>query len=197
MNKVIYDKSKNQEAIIVSAMPGAGKSTLMNKAKNEGLQVIDSDSQSYHYHTNEKGQYIDINGNVAKTPNERVLINQFPQNYIDALKQQKMQNDIIFVSSHKQVRNMLTEANIPFIFFAYQEMMKAEIVQRIRERISNQPNQIIADVIEKNWHEWMQEIKNETQYPVIRLKPREYLSSLLLISGKTISLRDDIAQLIK
>lgn len=67
---------------IISAFPGTGKSYVYRKYINSDLKIIDSDSSKF------SKEY-------------------FPANYIEHIKRCLGRYDIVFVSSHKSVRQAL------------------------------------------------------------------------------------------
>ena len=68
-------------AILVSAFPGMGKSYAFNELKDK-IKVLDSDSSKFDK-------------------------SDFPSNYIEHIKNNIKDNDIIFISSHKEMKNAL------------------------------------------------------------------------------------------
>ena len=80
--------------IVVSAFPGTGKTHF---AKYTDLDVLDSDSSKYSW------------------VKEGVRHPDFPANYIRHIKENLGVVNIILVSTHKVVREALTEAGIDFL----------------------------------------------------------------------------------
>ena len=77
-----------KDTLLISAFPGCGKSTTYMTYKGK-IIVLDSDSAFF-----------------PKT--------NFPKNYIEHIKKQIGVADIVFISSHKEVRDALRNENIPF-----------------------------------------------------------------------------------
>ena len=74
-----FNEHKSIETLVVSAFPGCGKSHLF---RNKGeKKILDSDSSTFDK-------------------------SQFPQNYIEHIKFNIGEVDIILVSSHKEVRHL-------------------------------------------------------------------------------------------
>ena len=123
---------------IISAFPGSGKSVFHKK--NE-LTTLDSDSSGYSW---VKG----INGNLYRNDN-------FPQNYIDHIKENIGKYEFIFVSSHKEVRTALLDNNI-FHYVVYPDITrKDEFIKRYRERGNDDP---FIQLVTKNWNDWQNEM---------------------------------------
>jgi adenylate kinase len=75
--------------VVVSGFPGVGKSTLFAQAK--GRRILDSDSTDFSW------------ADAAK----KVRHPNWPQNYIDHIRNNLGRADIILVSSHDVVRDAL------------------------------------------------------------------------------------------
>ena len=83
---------------IVSAFPCCGKTYYFENKKD--LVVLDSDISNFSWIKDE-------NGNNTKERNP-----EFPNNYIEHIKENIGKVDIIFVSSHKVVRDALSESGL-------------------------------------------------------------------------------------
>jgi hypothetical protein len=122
---------------IVSAFPGVGKTTYH---KNNPKTTLDSDSSGFSWIVNENG--------------EKVRNSEFPQNYINHIKENIGKYKYIFVSSHKEVRDALLD-NCLFFYLVYpDDERKDEFIQRYRDR-GNDENFI--KLVDSKWDEWMRE----------------------------------------
>lgn len=122
---------------IVSAFPGVGKTTYHKKHSET---TLDSDSSSFSWIINDNG--------------EKVRNPEFPQNYIEHIKQNIGKYKYIFVSSHKEVRDALLD-NCLYFYLVYPEgNRKEEFIQRYRDR-GNDENFI--KLVDSNWDDWMEE----------------------------------------
>lgn len=122
-------------AIIVSAFPGMGKTYAFNMLSQEGkVKVKDSDSSHF-----DKAY--------------------FPDNYIDDIRQNIPSYDIIFVSSHKEVRDALEKNKIDFDLFYPSKERRNEFLENYVRRKSK-PD--LIKKIDNNWNSWIDEINNET-----------------------------------
>lgn len=130
--EVLGDNMQNN-SIIISAFPGMGKSTFYKENK---VNYSDSDSSKF----NKK---------------------EFPENYIQHIKNTIQTKQLIFVSSHIEVRNALVDNNLKFIYVLPSMDRKIEFLHNYKERGSSE--EFIANV-ERNWERWLQ-ISLYNQYP--------------------------------
>lgn len=141
-----------KNAFVISAFPGTGKTYCFNNIKN--LTILDSDSSKF---------------NKAF----------FPENYIQHIKENLQSADIIFVSSHKQVRDALCESGIEFTLVYPNISLKEDYIKRYEDRGS--PKSFI-DLLEKNWDTWITEIMIEVEtdkYNAIELEKSETLMDII------------------
>lgn len=111
--KVRVYASRDKITKVISGFPGAGKSYFATHC-GSNLVVQDSDSSQFSW----------------IRPGERHP--DFPQNYIQHIKDLLGTADIIFVSSHKEVRAALVEAGVPFMLVYPKRNAKAEFLARYR-----------------------------------------------------------------
>lgn len=162
--------------IVISAFPGAGKSTAIKMLTEEGYNVSDSDSTEFNFKMSEDGKsYLDINGDVTYNKAERVKNVNFIDEYMSAIRQRMRENDVIFVSSHGEVREALNDNSIQFVMVGYQEGVKAHVVDRVRNRDSNQPNEDIADALDSNWGSFIAGMYDHNPVEVVQLGDNEFL----------------------
>jgi len=125
---------------IISAFPGTGKSYY--HIKYPGI-TLDSDSSNFSWVKDE-------NGNNTKERNP-----EFPQNYINHIKENIGKYKYIFVSSHKEVRDALLD-NCLFFYVVYpNERRKDEFLERYRSRGNDEK---FIQLISDNWEKWIREI---------------------------------------
>lgn len=141
---------------IISGFPGVGKSYLFDK--NKDLSILDSDSSSFSWI--EKG---------VRHP-------EFPQNYIEHIKSNIGEADIILVSSHKTVRDALRDNNIKYILAYPAKRLKQEYIARFRARGNDDA---FIKMIDTNWDNFIDEIEQETFPTLLRLWEGEYLGDIL------------------
>lgn len=123
---------------IISAFPGTGKSVYHSKHKET---TLDSDSSEFSW-------LIDANGNKLRNP-------EFPKNYIKHIKENIGKYEIIFVSSHKEVRDALLDECIFFYLVYPDERRKEEFIERYKARGNDES---FIRLVSDNWDNWMQEI---------------------------------------
>lgn len=183
-------------AKVISAFPGCGKSTYYKKwsqyspenvwrCKNNGNQVycigwptvpvgdkiIDCDSSLFSW-------IYDENGNKTNVRNP-----DFPNNYIQYIKEHLEIDDIIFISTHKVVRDALRENGIAYTLVYPQKDMLHEFTRRYKDR--GDTEEFINHITDK-WDEFIDEMDQETFPKKIVLHPSVWYDSI------TIALIDDI-----
>jgi len=146
---------EEEETLIISAFPATGKSYFVkqlenNKRLTKGI-AIDSDSSTFDK-------------------------NHFPQNYIDHIKRETGKRGIIFVSSHKVVREALVENEIPFILVYPSDDLKQEYIDRYKKRGNTEA---FVKLLDENWKAWLSECKNQTGCRHIVLKSGEYMYDVI------------------
>lgn len=135
-----------KKTYVISAFPGCGKTYFYNNNQND-YTSIDSDSSEFSW-------IKDIDGNNTKERNP-----EFPTNYINHIKENIGKVDIIFVSSHKSVRNALDENGIKYIIVYPDVELKNEWIRRFRERGSVEP---FIEFISSNWENFIMVIEDGT-----------------------------------
>lgn len=181
-------------AKIISAFPACGKSTYYKnwsqyssenvwRSKNNGEQVynnigepcgdkiLDSDSSLFSWIYDENGNKMD-----QRNP-------EFPSNYMQHIKKHLDTEDIIFVSSHKTVRDALKNAGIPYYLIYPRKDMKDEWMQRFRNRGNDES---FIEFQDKHWYEFINDMENETFPTKIVLKPRVNYGAITLTVMKDI-----------
>lgn len=161
---------KRKNTLIVSAFTGTGKTKFYNDWM-KGLHpeydlVLDSDSYKFKW-------ILGINGN-------RLINREFPNNYLEHIKMNIGEADIIFVSTHKEVINLLKQNNINFILIypTNSVQIKQEYLQRYKNRNSDDD---YIELIDKSWDLFMKDL-NEIDNKKIILKEKEYISNLDLFN---------------
>ena len=137
-----------KETTLISAFPGVGKTYLKDNFKN--LEIIDSDSSTFDKEN-------------------------FPQNYIQHIKNNMGKVDIILISSHEAVRKALVEEGLLFIQVYPDSKIKDEYIQRYRERGSNEE---FIKILDENWDTWIEQMKNQKRCAHIVLYSGQCLSTL-------------------
>lgn len=140
-------------AIIISAFPGTGKSWIHeNNSISKNLKILDSDSSEYSWEGD---------------PSNKIRNKDFPANYIKHIKEESRHFDIIFVSSHKTVREALNENKIAYLLFYPDISLKNEYAERYKSR-GNSPEFI--NTVMENWENWIGELESQRHmYCVTRI----------------------------
>ncbi len=135
---------KEMHKVIISGFPGIGKTYL--KQNNPQTIIADSDSSEYSWIVNDDGQKV-------RNPD-------FPKNYIQHISNLYEDDDteIILVSTHKDVREGLELAELPYIIVYPAKELKEQYLSRFERRGS--PDAFLQ-VLSENWDAWIQDIENE------------------------------------
>lgn len=142
---------------IISAFPGTGKTWVYANQGPDQL-VMDSDSSLFSW----------LSPGVRNPT--------FPANYIKHILDKVGQVDIIFVSSHKAVRDALFTAGIKFTL-VYPEMgLRDEYLERYRRRGSSAD---FVKMIEGNWVGFIQELEDQEGCEHVVLGPGETMADVL------------------
>ena len=130
------DTRREKKMTVISAFPGMGKTYFYENCQDI-YTSYDSDSSQFD-----------------KT--------NFPQNYIEYIKQKLQDNDrdIIFVSSHKAVRDALKEAGIRYVLIYPSLDIKDDIIERYRRRGSSES---FIKLLKDNYSNWVTEIDDEVE----------------------------------
>ena len=144
-----FNEHKSIETLVVSAFPGCGKSHLF---RNKGeKKILDSDSSTFDK-------------------------SQFPQNYIEHIKFNIGEVDIILVSSHKEVRDALVNEGIDFTLVYPRKDIKDEYIQRYIDRGNDGK---FVELLKQNWDNWTDELENQEGCEKIELESAQYLSNVI------------------
>lgn len=119
---------EEQKTKIYSAFPGTGKSSYCRKfLHNSDKIVLDSDSSKFNK-------------------------SDFPNNYINHIKNNINKVHIIFVSSHIVVREALEENKLQFTLIYPNMTLKNEYLERYRNRGNSS---LFIKLIDENWDRWI------------------------------------------
>lgn len=137
---------------IISGFPGVGKSHLGKRSDNE-VVVLDLESSDF------KGE------------------NRWEE-YKNEIKNQVGKVDVLFVSSHKETRKILSELGLNFYLVYPDRSLKDEYLRRYTERGSSES---FIDMMDKNFDLFIDSIENEeVRCAKIKLTgENEYLDSFL------------------
>ena len=145
---------------IISAFPACGKTYVFENFKNK--VILDSDSSKF--------SWVIVGYQKVRNPD-------FPQNYINHIKENIGKADYILVSTHENVRRALEEADIDFYLVYPERNLKEEWIGRCFLRGSDEKFcQLIAD----NWDNWMDGLEEDSKkHKFMKLKSGEHLSNVI------------------
>ena len=157
---------KRKNTLVISAFPGTGKTKFYNdwiQGKHPEYDLIlDSDSSIF--------KWIRIRG----IHNEKLINREFPNNYIEHIKSNIGKADIIFVSTHKEVIQLLKQNDIDFILVypSNTPEIKSEYLKRYRDRGSDDK---FIKLLDKLWDSFINDLVNIKDNNKIILKENEYI----------------------
>ena len=180
---------------VIAAFPACGKSYYFEN-KPEDIIVLDSDSSkfswTYRKRTEEELEAISREWDsephllpgymyIDKIRNDEIKVRNpdFPNNYIEHIKENIGKADYIFVSTHEEVRRALAEAGIDFILVFPRYDLKTEWIGRCFLRGSGEA---FCKLIADNWDAWIQQMEEAAKHrSCYILAHGEYLSDALEI----------------
>lgn len=180
----------SKRTVVVSAFPCCGKTYAFENYQNK-YSILDSDSSQFSWmlrkRTEEELEAIKTDWDSTshlmsgekyieqiKDTYIKVRNPEFPANYIKHIKENIGKVDIIFVSSHLQVREAMTDAGIHYCTVYPKENMLNEWVGRMYRRGND--DSFIKFQIE-HWDEFMHSITFEPYgFGLCRLGNNEYLN---------------------
>lgn len=186
---VLRGKNMNKRTVVVSAFPCCGKTYAFENYQDK-YSMLDSDSSKFSWmfrkRTKEELESLKtewesvphlLSGddyiNQIKDEEIKVRNPDFPKNYIKHIKDNIGKVDIIFVSSHLQVREAMEEAGIRYCTVYPKKEMLNEWVGRMYRR-GNDENFIKFQI--EHWDEFMHNIAFEPYgFGLCRLGNNEYL----------------------
>lgn len=168
-------ENMSKKTVVISAYPCCGKTYAYEHYKDK-YSMLDSDSSKFSWKTEKVALPGTQDG--CKWEERKVRNPEFPDNYIAHIKENIGKVDIIFVSSHIQVRKALEEARIRYCTVYPKENMLNEWVGRMYRRGSDE--KFIKFQIE-HWNEFMHNIIFEPYgFGISRLGNNEFLDIDLL-----------------
>lgn len=115
---------------VISAFAGLGKTTVCKKYPN----VCDLQSSPYRceYSNIDKKDY-----EKMKCDKTRVINPNWPNNYLEALKKAIEEYDLVLVPSNPDIRKLLQENNIDFLFVLPSIDSREILLNRYKKRKNN------------------------------------------------------------
>ena len=158
-----------KKTVVISAFTCCGKTYAFENYQDR-YSILDNDSSQFSWCYEYEPTDSD---NIIKYRNP-----EFPKNYIEHIKENIGKADIIFVSSHLQVRQAMTDAGIRFCTVYPNPVMRNEWIERMCRRGDNKS---FIDFQIRHWYEFMNNIRSEPHgFGIYRLGNNEYLDVELL-----------------
>jgi hypothetical protein len=153
---------------VISAFPACGKSYSYKNRQHLFKGILDSDSSEFSW-------IKDSEGNNTKERNP-----DFPNNYIQHIKDNIGKVEIIFISSHDVVRKALKDNNIKYTLVYPDKSLKEEWLDRCKDR-GNALSFI--KFLDNNFNIFIDEMDNETFPTKVQLpyNYNKYLNTNVLI----------------
>lgn len=171
----------SKRTVVISAFPCCGK-TYAYEHYQDKYSILDSDSSKFSWKI-EKVALPDT-GDGCEYEEIKVRNPEFPDNYIAHIKENIGKVDIIFVSSHLQVREALEKADIRYCTIYPKETMLNEWIGRMYRRGDNKD--FIQFQID-HWNEFMRNINFEPHgFYLYRLGNNEYIDDIDLLKKENI-----------
>ena len=139
---------------IISGFPAVGKSHYQENKTN----VLDSDSSKFSWIS------------------EGVRHPEFPQNYMNHIKDNLDHADTILVSSHKVVRSALVDNDLDFTLVYPKRELKQEYLDRCKSRGSDNA---FLEMLSSNWDNFLDELDSQQNCKKILLESGQYLSDVI------------------
>jgi len=149
--KIKKFNEKKKDTKIICVFSGCGKTYLSENEKNKIVLDLDKDQKTF-------------------------LKRDFPNYYIQYVKENIGVADIILVSSHKEIRDSLTKENIEFSLVYPNRNLKENFKKNYFKRGSTQ---LFVDVMNKNWDNWIDQMIEQKCYKKIELQENQFLSDLI------------------
>ena len=97
----------------------------------------------------------------------------FPKNYVDHIEELiKKGTNIIFISTHKEVREELVKRGINFYLVYPKKELKEEYMQRYIERGSQDA---FINLMRNNWNNFIEQLENQENCIHVVLDSKEYM----------------------
>lgn len=129
-----------KQTVIISAFICCGKTYMTEKYNGWKYTMLDIETGDFTGTSN-------ISENMTQKINP-----DFPQNYIECIKENIGKYDIIFVSAHSKVRRALKDNNLKFILVTPRRNMKHVWLDRLRQLET--PDTIIQSIA-NNWDSYI------------------------------------------
>lgn len=159
---------------VISVFAGLGKTTVGKNYSN----VCDLQSSPYRcdYSLIDKNDYEKMKYAPSRMPNP-----EWPNNYLKAILEAIKKYDVVLVPSSLDVRKLLIDNNIEFLFVLPSDESdnRKKLLERYKQRGNSED--LINDVMH-NFDNWSRN-QNDYSYPIVILQKEKYLEDLLIDIG--------------
>ena len=153
--------------VIICAFPATGKTTAINNADELGISACDSDSEDHHW----------VDRSLPRL--ERQERPDWPQCYMDHLLSALQEHDLVFCSTHQEVRDALVAAKMRFVVVYPTPDQKEHFLNRVINRNTGLHGKWGHDLMEKNWVNWLDSMQAQDNCVHVILESDQYLSDVL------------------
>jgi hypothetical protein len=155
---------------IIAAFAGVGKTTL---AKKSPQAMVDFTCMPFKYHLPNQ---LDSECEAYKANPDYEMRDEWPDNYIEAIKEALCSDKTIIIPSDTMVLFRLSLENIPYFLCYPQREAKEVYRQRFIDR-GNTENFI--DIFIGRWDLFMDSLESDTYGRHIVMKPHQFLSDVV------------------
>ena len=171
--RTYYIESREDDIIVLNSN-STNFSWMQRKRTAEELEEIRKEWDSVPH-------LLDGRGYINRIKNDLITVENpdFPNNYIQYIKDNIGKVDYIFVDTHKEVIKALNDAGIDFALIFPEQTLKEEWVGRCYLRGAGTT---FCDLIASQWDNWILDMEMEVvcnHREHYRLKHGEYLSDVL------------------
>ena len=158
---------KEEKGIIVCAFPATGKTWAIGHASDLDLRACDSDSEDYHW----------ADRNVLRE--KRIERENWISVYVDHLIAETTRQDIVFCSTHQEVRNELVRRGISFMVVYPTANQKKEYINRVTNRTTGLCGKFGIKLMTESWDTWLTGMTEQSNCKHVVLQPGQYLTDVL------------------
>ena len=159
--------------MIIAAYAGTGKTTF---AKLYPEAIIDFVSMPYKYELDDE----DKRGEAGKANPDNIMRDDWPFNYISAIKQALDSDKILLIPSEFLVLDILKGEKIPYVLCYPQRDAKEIYRKRFLDRGNTEE---FIEIFIDRWDEFIEGLERDSYGQHIVLKPDQFLSDVIDVSS--------------
>lgn len=162
------------DTIIIAAFPLCGKTWCHDYSCTLDRTSLDSDSSKFHWITH---AIADEEGNPIVTKDENP---DFPENYVEHIKNNIGKYDFIFVSTHESVLDALDAAGLDYVLVYPEKQLMEEWIGRYWVRSLKDKNGFDVNKLYKMWRVWINSLDGRAKaHRAYKLKSCQHLSNVI------------------